>query len=97
MSTDNQSTKELYIEFFKTQELLRHIVNFLPLSLMSHKGKSKNDVLIQPSIESIRNQAKSIGLANKSFERLLGLTINSLLKDHNPKALANYIRYILTP
>ena len=87
-----QSTKELYINYFRTQELLRYVVDILPLTLMSSKGKRRTDIEIEPLIESIHNQAKNINLNKKLFEQFLGITLEGLLKGNNPKALANHVR-----
>jgi hypothetical protein len=87
-----RSTRELYIEYFRTQELLRYVVDILPLTLMGYKSKRETDIAIKPLIDSIRNQAKNIGLVEKTFEHFLGITLDGLLKGNSPKALTNYVR-----
>jgi len=87
-----RSTKELYIRYFRTQELLRYVVDILPLTLMSYRGKRRTDIKIEPLIESIRSQAKNIGLNQKPFEQFLSVTLEGLSKGNRPKALSNHVQ-----
>jgi hypothetical protein len=88
----NKSTKELYIEYFRTQELLKYVADILPLTLTSYKGKRRTAIEIKPLIESMSNQAKEIGFTEKLFEHFLGITLDGLLKGTHPKALANHVQ-----
>lgn len=87
-----QSTKELYIEYFRTQELLRYVVDSLPLTLMSYRGKRRTNIKIEPLIKSIRSQAENIGLNQKLFEQFLSVTLEGLSKGNRPKALSNHVQ-----
>jgi len=83
-----QPTKELYLDYFRTQELLRYVADILPLTLIDSKDNKRTNAEIKPLIDSIRNQARNINLDQKLFEHFLDIT----LKGNNPKALANHVR-----
>jgi len=79
------------MNYFRTLELLRCVANILPLTLMSSKGKRRTNIEIEPLIQSIRSQAKNIGLNEKLFEQFLGITLEGLSKGKDPKALSNHV------
>jgi len=87
-----QTTKALYVEYFRTQELIWRVQNTLPSAFMLVRDRKLTDAEVRPLVEAIRGMAQYINLNQKLFEKFLGVTIDGLLKGTVAKALSNYLR-----
>lgn len=87
-----QTTKALYVEYFRAQELLWQVQNTLPLLFIHVGGKKPTDAEVRLAIEAIRGLAQHLNLNQKLFEKFLGVTIEGLSKGTGAKALSNYVR-----
>jgi hypothetical protein len=87
-----QTTKALYVEYFRMQELLWQVQNRLPLVFMHVRGRKPTDAEVRPLVEAIRGLARDLNLDQKLFEKFLGVTIEGLSKGTVAKALSNYVR-----
>jgi hypothetical protein len=94
VDTDNNSAKAIFIEYFRSWELLHYVRNFLPLPFLAISGKKlSRDVKPEPLIESVSDKAKDLKLDQSRFKRLLKTHISVLIAGRQPtKSLGNLIR-----
>ncbi len=86
------STKEIFLEYFRAEELFRYIQSILPLHYVWIGKEMLTDVNKgEPLIGSIRSQAKALSLDQKLFEKFLQITIDGLIAGEQPKAASNFV------
>jgi len=86
------STKALFLEFFRTQELLRYIQNHLFVRLHPDYRRFARGAEADTLVESVRNQAKVLAFNQKTFEKFLRITVDGLVAGGSPKAASNFVR-----
>jgi len=90
---NDNSVKAVFVKYFRSQELLNDVRNYLPLPFL-HIGGEKVPTGIEPKplIESIKRQAKESKFDQTQFNRLLTTHINALVAGKKPKGLDNFVR-----
>ena len=81
--------KDIYIDYFRTQELLEYVAALLPLKNSQNESKSRSEIAL--IAETIRARAKNINLNSKLFEHFLNITLEGLIKGKKFKALENHL------
>lgn len=94
----NDSSKELYLEYFLCRELYYRIINYLPFW---YERFNDRKVIVnldaKARIENLLNIVKRLDLNQSHFNELLIKQINALKKGEKPsKSLENYVNYYLT-
>lgn len=88
---NTNSSKAIYLEYFRTEELLRCITHILPYALRPdtksyYTGPPEDDLL-----KSIKNQAIELDIDQKLFNQFLRDTIDGLKAGNSPKAASNCV------
>lgn len=84
------SAKAIFLEFFRTQELLRYVEDYLPFQLHPGYKKFATGAKAETLVQSVRNQAKVLDFDQKAFEKFLRITIDGLIAGDRPKAVSNF-------
>lgn len=94
----NDSSKELYLEYFLCQELLHRIINYLPFWCEPiNDRKVIMNLDAKERIENLLNIDKRLDLNQSRFKELLTSHINASAKGEKPsKSLENYVNSYLT-
>lgn len=94
----NDSSKELYLEYFLCQELLHRIINYLPFWCEPiNDRKVIMNLDAKERIENLLNIDKRLDLNQSRFKELLISHINASAKGEKPsKSLENYVNSYLT-
>jgi hypothetical protein len=85
------SAKAIFLEFFRTQELLRHLQNILPFQLHPDYRKNATGGKPETVVRDIRNRAKKLSFDHKTFDKFLQMTIDGLIAGQRPKAAINFV------
>ncbi len=88
------SAKAIFVEYFRSRELLNYVLNLLPLLSLAIGGKKvPTGIEPEPLVESINEKAESLGFDQSRFERLVKTHVNALIAGRKPtKSLENLIR-----
>jgi hypothetical protein len=87
-----KTNKQIYIEYFETKELLRLTINVLPFIILEQKSKNIKSRQLDRFMQSLIDKVDTCGIDQKSFDRILKITKEELLKDNRPRMLFEYLR-----